>query len=120
MTDAAAVAGAAEPPLSYLWPDLQGLMVLGLAVGLFFAIPLFTLIFYRLVFESPLPDALQPTLMILLAPFAVGTSSYIATTGTVDLFAQSLYALTLFMLAVLVGRLKFLGRCCPFGCPGGR
>ena len=95
-------------------PELHALMVFCLAVGLFFAIPLFTLIFSRLVFEAPLPDALQPTLMILLAPFAVGTSTYIATTGTVDLFAQSLYALTLFMLAVLVGKLRYLGRCCPF------
>ena len=94
--------------------ELHGLMVLGLAVGLFFAIPLFTLIFSGLVFEPPLPDALQPTLMILLAPFAVGMSTYIATIGTIDLFAQGLYALTLCMLAVLVGRLRYLGRCCPF------
>ena len=94
--------------------QLHGVMVLGLAVGLFFAIPLFTLIFSRLVFEPPLSDALQPTLMILMAPFAVGMSTYVATTGEVDLFAQALYALTLFMLAVLVGRLRYLGRCCPF------
>lgn len=95
-------------------PSLHGLMVLALAVGMFFAIPLFTLIFSRLVFEPPMPDALQPTLMILLAPFAVGMSAYVATTGHIDLFAQSLYALTLFMLCVLVGRLRYLGRCCPF------
>jgi tellurite resistance protein len=94
--------------------SLHGVMVLGMAVGIFFAIPLFTLIFSRLLFEPPLPDALQPTLMIVLAPFAVGASTYVATSGQVDLFAQSLYALTLFMLAVLVGRLRYLGRCCPF------
>lgn len=45
---------------------------------------------------------------------AVGTSAYIATTGQVDLFAQSLYGITLFMLLVLVGRLRYLGVCCPF------
>lgn len=95
-------------------PHLHGLMVFCLAVGLFFAIPLFTLIFSRLLFEPPLPDALQPTLMILVAPFAVGTSAYVATTGTVDLFAESLYGLTVFMLAVLLGRLRYLDRCCPF------
>jgi len=95
-------------------PPMHGVMVLGLAVGLFFAVPLFTLIFSRLVFEPPMPDALQPTLLILVAPFAVGFSTYVATTGQVDLFAQSLYVLTLFMLAVLLGRLRNLLDCCPF------
>jgi tellurite resistance protein len=95
-------------------PPLHGIMVLGLAVGLFFAVPLFTLIFSRLVFEPPMPDALQPTLLILVAPFAVGFSTYVTTTGQIDLFAQSLYMLTLFVLAVLIGRLRLMARCCPF------
>ncbi len=94
--------------------SLHGVMVLGLAVGLFFTIPLFTMIFSRLVFEEPLPSALQASLLILLAPFAVGASAYIATTGRVDLFAESLYVLTLFMLVVLLGRLRYLAQCCPF------
>jgi tellurite resistance protein len=111
------VVGLLDVPLavpSLSLPPLHGVMVLALAVGLFFAIPLFTLIFSRLLFEPPLPDALQPTLMILLAPFAVGVSTYFATTRELDLFAQSLYALTLFMLLVLVGRFRYLARCCPF------
>jgi tellurite resistance protein len=111
------VVGMLDVPLavpSLSLTSLHGVMVLALAVGLFFAIPLFTLIFSRLLFEPPLPDALQPTLMILLAPFAVGTSTYFVTTGQLDLLDQSLYALTLFMLLVLVGRFRYLGRCCPF------
>lgn len=96
------------------WAQLHGVMVLGLAVGLFFAVPLFTLVFSRLVFEPPMPDELQPSLLILVAPFAVGASAYTVTTGRIDLFAQSLYLLSLFMLAVLLGRLRHLGRCCPF------
>jgi len=111
------VVGMLDVPLalpSLGLPPLHGVMVLGLAVGLFFAVPLFTLIFSRLVFEPPMPDALQPTLLILVAPFAVGFSTYVATTGQVDLFAQSLYVLTLFMLAVLMGRLRHLPSCCPF------
>jgi tellurite resistance protein len=95
-------------------PSMHGVMVLGLAVGLFFAVPLFTLIFSRLVFEPPLPEALQPSLLILVAPFAVGFSTYVATTGQVDLFAQSLYVLMLFMLSVLLKRLRSLPQCCPF------
>ncbi len=95
-------------------PSMHGVMVLGLAVGLFFAVPLFTLIFSRLVFEPSMPDALRPSLLILVAPFAVGFSTYVATAGQIDLFAQSLYALMLFMLAVLLGRLRQLPACCPF------
>ena len=95
-------------------PPMHDVMVLGLAVGLFFAIPLFTLILSRLVFEPPMPDALQPSLLILVAPFAVGFSTYVTTTGQIDLFAQSLYMLTLFMLAVLLNRLRNLAQCCPF------
>jgi tellurite resistance protein len=94
--------------------EMHAVMVFGLAVGLFFALPLFTMIFSRLIFEEPLPNPLQPSLMILLAPFAVGTSTYIVTTGQVDLFAESLFGLTLFMLAVLLGRLRYLAQCCPF------
>ncbi len=111
------VVGLLDVPLalpSLGLPPMHGVMVLGLAVGLFFAVSLFTLIFSRLVFEPPMPDALQPTLLILVAPFAVGFSTYVATTGQIDLFAQSLYVLTLFMLAVLLGRLRHLPSCCPF------
>ncbi len=93
---------------------LHGLMVFALAVGLFFALPLFTLIFSRLLFEPPLPDALKPSLLILVAPFAVGYSTYTVTTEDTDLFAQSLYMLTLFILAVLLGQLRHLPVCCPF------
>ncbi len=112
------VVGMIDLPLAMpalgLDASLHGVMVLGLAVGLFFTIPLFTMIFSRLLFEEPLPDALQASLLILLAPFAVGASAYIATTGRVDLFAESLYMLTLFMLVVLLGRLRYLAQCCPF------
>ena len=111
------VVGMLDVPLalpSLALPPLPEVMVLGLAVGLFFAMPLFTLIFSRLVFEAPMPDALQPTLLILAAPFSVGFSSYVVTVGRVDLFAESLYFLMLFVLSVLLGRLRALRRCCPF------
>jgi len=111
------VVGMLDVPLalpSLGLPPLHDAMVLGLAVGLFFAVPLFTLVFSRLVFEPPLPDALQPSLLILVAPFAVGFSAYVVTSGHVDLFAEALYALTLFVLAVMLGRLGKLRTCCPF------
>ena len=95
-------------------PPMHGLMVFALAVGLFFATPLFTLVFSRLVFEPPLPDALKPSLLILVAPFAVGYSAYTVTAGQTDLFAEALFTLMLFVLAVLLGQLRHLPSCRPF------
>jgi tellurite resistance protein len=111
------VVGMLDVPLALPSLGLRPLpevMALSLAVGLFFAVPLFTLIFSRLVFEAPMPEALQPSLLILVAPFSVGFSSYVVTIGQVDAVAQSLYFLTLFVLAVLLGRLRVLRQCCPF------
>jgi len=95
-------------------PPMPSLMIFALAVGLFLAVPLFTLIFSRLLFEPPLPDALKPSLLILVAPFAVGCSTYVVTVGRTDLFSDALFMLTLFMLAVLLGQLRNLPVCCPF------
>ncbi len=111
------VVGLLDVPLAlpYLGlPPMHGLMVASLAIGLFFAVPLFTLIFSRLIFEPPMPDALQPSLLILTAPFAVGVSTYMVTVGAFDVFAQSLFTLTLFVLAVLLLRMRYLLTCCPF------
>ena len=95
-------------------PSMQGLSVFALAVGLILALPLFTLIFSRLLFEPPVPDALKPSLLFLVAPFAVGCSTYVIAAGAFDLFAEALSLLTLFMLAVLLGQLRNLLWCCPF------
>jgi tellurite resistance protein len=95
-------------------PASSELGVLSLAVGLFFAVPIFTLVFARLLFEAPMPDDLRPSLMILVGPFAVGYSTYITVTAAHDLFAQMLYALTLFILAMLFGQMRYLVSCCPF------
>lgn len=111
------VVGLLDVPLaapSLGLPHTQALVMFSLSVGLFFAVPLFTLIFARLVFEEPLAPAQRPTLMILVAPFAVGFSSYVATVGRVDAFAEALFFVALFVFAVLVGRLRDLPRCCPF------
>jgi tellurite resistance protein len=111
------VVGLLDVPLalpSLDLPPMPELMMFSLAVGLFFAIPLFTLIFSRIVFEEPLPANLQPTLLILVAPIAVGFSTYVVTMGHIDRFAEALYLLMLFVLSVLMGRLRQLPQCCPF------
>ncbi|WP_019906545.1 SLAC1 anion channel family protein [Methylobacterium sp. 77] len=102
----------AAPALSL--PHTQTVVMFSLSVGLFFAIPLFTLVFARLLFEEPLAPAQRPTLMILVAPFAVGFSSYVATFGRIDAFAEALFLIALFVFAVLAGRLRDLPLCCPF------
>lgn len=96
------------------WPELHAVRMGALAVGLFFAIPLFTLILSRLVFGEPLPGNLRPSLLILLAPFSVGTSAYVVTSGRFDAFAEALTAIMVFLLPVLAVRLRDLRGCCPF------
>ncbi|EGX1118920.1 C4-dicarboxylate ABC transporter [Salmonella enterica subsp. enterica serovar Enteritidis] len=95
-------------------PAASGLGVFALVVGLFFTVPLFTLIFVRLLFEAPMSDGLRPSLMILVAPFAVGYSTYTTVTSSHDIFAEALYMLMLFVLAVLFGQMRHLAACCPF------
>lgn len=87
------------------WQSSQAVMVVGLAIGLFFVVPIFTLVLSRMVFEPPIDEGHKASLMILVAPFAVGFSAYLTTTGHVDLFAQALYVLMLFILAVVMGQL---------------
>jgi len=111
------VVGLIDIPLaapSIQLAHIEGFLMLALAVGLFFAVPLFTLVFSRLMFEEPMATNLQPSLLILLAPFAVGFSAYVTVAGKVDRFADALYMLTLFLLTVLVGRLRYLAIACPF------
>ncbi|MCS0582821.1 SLAC1 anion channel family protein [Massilia pinisoli] len=111
------VVGMLDIPLAVpvlRWDGLHGVMVFGLAVGLFFALPLLAMVLHRLVTEEPLPVALQPSLLILVAPFAVGFSAYVATFGHVDAFAQGLVMVMLFLLPVLLGRLAHLPARAPF------
>jgi tellurite resistance protein len=96
------------------WDGLHGIMMFGLAAGLFFALPLLSMLLARLATDEPLPPALQPSLLILLAPFAVGFSAYVATLGQIDAFAQGLVMVLLFLLPVLLGRLVHLRSCSPF------
>lgn len=111
------VVGLLDVPLAVPYiglPPMHALMLTCLAIGMFFAIPLFAMVFSRVLFQPPLPAGMQPTLMILLAPFAVGFLTYASVMGGVDEFAGALYGLSLFMLVVLLGRLRHAMLCCPF------
>lgn len=93
---------------------LPELSILALAVGLGFTLPLLSILLARLVFDSPLPAATKPSLMILLAPFSVGFSAYVEVRGSIDLFAQGLLSITIFLLPILIIQLKNLPVYCPF------
>ncbi|MDO7252892.1 SLAC1 anion channel family protein [Helicobacter cappadocius] len=90
------------------------LNVLSLAIGLFFAVPIITLILLRVLISSKLPDKLMPTLMILIAPFSVGFSAYVSVNTEVDMFALGLFFLGVFVFLTLLPQTIASIRCCPF------
>lgn len=86
------------------------------AVGLLFWLVLVTLVFNRLIFHDPLPERLLPTLVILVAPPAVGFLARLRLSGEPDLLAHLLFDLALFfalLVAILARRLLAV----PFGLP---
>ncbi|TCO74024.1 SLAC1 anion channel family protein [Rhodovulum euryhalinum] len=76
------IAGA---PLGYT--DISWLFFSG---GLLFWVVLLTLVMNRLMFHEPLPARLQPTLVILIAPPAVGFISWMRLNGELDHLAMFL------------------------------
>lgn len=82
-------------------PELN---LLASAVGAVLALVLFSMIVSRLVHQQPLPPAMTPSLMILMAPFALGFLAYSSIVG-IDRFAALLFYFALFMFAVVVPKL---------------
>jgi tellurite resistance protein len=75
----------AGPPLGYV--ELSWLFF---SAGMMFWLVLLTLVVNRLIFHSPLPGRLLPTLVILIAPPAVAFIAWLRLTGEVDGFARIL------------------------------
>ncbi len=92
------VAGVIHAPLELNW--------FFFSVGLFFWVLLFAVLLNRIIFHHPIPEKLIPTFFILMAPPAVAFISYVKLTGRIDLFAQSLYSLALFMFLFVISQLK--------------
>lgn len=111
------VVGLLDVPLALPtlgWQSLHGVMVFAVAVGLVFGLPLLGMVLTRLMREEALPAPLQPTLLLLSAPFSVGFSAYTATVGHIDLFAEGLVMVMFFALAIVAGRLRALVATQPF------
>lgn len=80
------------------------------ATGFFHWIALFTVLVYRLIFHTTLPERLIPTLFILVAPPAVGFIALVKLSGTLGPAERLLYHFGLFTLLLLFSMLKRFAR----------
>jgi len=77
------------------------------SVGVIFWLVLLTLVMNRLTFHDPLPGRLLPTLVILIAPPAVGFLAWLQLNGDVlDAFARVLYNAALWFAAIALIQVK--------------
>jgi len=65
------------------------------------ALVFFTMIFSRVVHRDPLPAAMVPSLIVMIAPFEVGFLAYVGMTHAVDMFAGLLFHAGLFLFVTL-------------------
>ncbi len=91
-----AVTGGAMP-----MPWAHELNLFALAVGTMIALLFFTMIMARMIHHDPLPAAMVPSMLILMAPFAVGFLAYTSFTQRVDAFAGLLFYFGLFIFLAL-------------------
>jgi tellurite resistance protein len=90
------------------------LNLFSMAVGAMVALVFFTMIVSRLIHHhEKLANEMVPSLMILIAPFAVGFLAYTSFFQRVDAFAATLFYFGLFVFLVLV--VKVFRRGVPFG-----
>lgn len=61
-----------------------------MSAGLIFWVALLSLVMNRLIFHDPLPERLMPTLVILIAPPAIGYVGWTQLVGGIDIFARML------------------------------
>jgi len=72
-----------------------------LAVGTMIALLFFTMIMSRMIHHEPIPNAMIPSLLIMMAPFEVGFLAYTNFTQSVDMFAGLLFYFGLFIFIAL-------------------
>jgi tellurite resistance protein len=83
-------------------------------IGIIFIIIMMTIIISRLFFQSPLPVNLQPSLLILVAPFALAFNGYEGLSGAQDIAASAFLYFYLFLLLIFGSKILLLPKCCPF------
>ncbi len=93
---------------------IREICLLFFGIGLIFGIILLTIIISRLLFQAPLPEALRPTVMILVGPFALATTVYDLLIGQHDMVLSVFYYFDLALFVLLASRIWLLPKCCPF------
>jgi len=96
-------------PITWLvvFPEYAYISRFFFTVWLVFWMLLFFIIMYRIFFHDPLPQKLLPTLIILIAPPAIGFISYVKLTWNVlSPFAMILFYLSVFLFLLLLVDIK--------------
>jgi tellurite resistance protein len=95
-------------------PGIHEICMMYLGIGIVLSIIFIPIIFSRLLFHPALPEALQPTLLFMVAPFAIAFSDYETISGSQDMFASALYYAALFILLIFGTKVLLIPKCCPF------
>ncbi|KIC93354.1 C4-dicarboxylate ABC transporter [Flavihumibacter solisilvae] len=85
--------------LPYNW--MMEINIFSFAVGSVLALVFFVLIISRLMHHDPMPERMTPSLIILIAPFAVGFLAFTNLIRDVNLFASVLFYFGIFLFLVL-------------------
>lgn len=91
-----AVTGSDMP---MLWA--REMTLAALAIGSVLALIFYVLIMHRLIHQQKMAKGLAPSMMIMLAPFAVGFLAYVNVFGRIDAFASLLFYFGLFAFLVI-------------------
>lgn len=83
-------------------------------VGIIFSVILITIILSRLIFQGQLSKETQPTLLILVGPFALAFSCYLGLNNVLDTTAKVFFYFDLFMFVLFFSKIFLLPSCCPF------
>lgn len=90
------IAGVSHAQIEILW--------FFFSIGSLFWLIILVVFFYRIIFHHPLPERLVPTLMILLAPPAIGAISLIKLNSGLTLPAELFYYISVFFFILLAAQ----------------
>ncbi|WP_082491569.1 SLAC1 anion channel family protein [Pedobacter sp. Leaf194] len=95
-------------------PEAKEICTMFFGIGLIFSIILMVIVLSRLLFQAQLSKDIQPTLLILTAPFALAYTCYIQIQGKGDLASATMFYFNLFLFLILSGKILLLPKTCPF------
>ncbi|MFC3562829.1 SLAC1 anion channel family protein [Pedobacter jamesrossensis] len=95
-------------------PGMSEISIMAFGIGSIFSIILLTIIISRLIFQPALPEAVQPSILILLAPMALAFTVYGQFKGVSDTILGALFYFNIFLLLVLGSKISMVLYSCPF------